>query len=699
MLLTLALAGLPGLAAAQAALPSLQAAELAGGALRLQFDRPLARGEGDLALWIDRQDVTVLLQRVGGTEWSLPAAALGLLGGAARIEVWLVSEGRWQVLASRTLDAPTSAVAAAAAPAAVPGAPQPAAAPSAWKPRIDLALKAQLRAEARGSEPLPPRPTYLDATLRAALQVEQPVGAATLRGGLQVAGSSYRPEALNFAARQAEAAKLDLAEYRFGLGQGEFAVAAGHLGIGRHPLLLEGFASRGLNASARGGAGWDLSLAAVNGSAITGFANPLGLADPEHQIHLLVAGQELAPSQPGRARIELSVMDASIRAIANFNRGEVPDAERIRGLGLRFSGQHFDGRARWDVAIGRVQHRAAEDPQLAAADALTPLADSTRSAWRAEAAVDLVRGWTGLAERLPLTLTAQWRHTMVEPLYKAVGSFLAADQDHDRVALVASMGTAQLQLFGDRKDDNLDRIASLLTTRTANRGLSLVLPATLWSPGPAPAWLPGLTLQWAGNEQRATDAPDFALSGLAATHRPDQANRTAQVALAWSIERAAFGLSAQRARQDNRQPGRELADFEVDGLSGQLSLPLGETFNVGLRGGRQHNRSVERDLTEQADHAALGVDWRPAQHWALALELNGQRSRDTAGNSAARTLGVQTQLTRRFDVDLFGAAWPGQWFVRHAWASSRRTDKVFGVASDGSLWTLQAGLGLSWGTP
>ena len=696
--LALGIGSAPGSAWGQAPGPVVLSAEVAQGALVMRLDRDVAREEGRLAVWVDRHDVSALLQRAGTGEWVLPPAAFALLPSASRVDLFLVTADGWRALASQAL--------LAAAPAGMAldtAGPAPASGP-AWKPRVDLALKAQLRAHASGSEPVPKRPTYHDATLRAALDVDQPLGAYTLRGSAQMAGSSYRAEALRYAQRPSNAPKVDLAEYRFELAGNNLTLAAGHQGIGNHPWLLDRFASRGISAGARGAAGWDLSLAAANGSAIAGYDNPLGLAETDHQVHWLVAGQELDPARPGWLRAEVSLMDASIQALGNFNRGEVPDAEKIRGLGLRLLGKLFDGRARVDLSAGRARHRAAEDPQLASASAapLTALASSTRSAWSAELGFDLVQGWTGLAQRLPVTLTVQLRHALVEPLYKAVGAFLGADQKLDRIALLASAGGAQLQLFADRKDDNVDRIATLLTTRTGNRGLSLSLPAATWSADPPAAWIPGLTLQVLGNTQRALDAPDFAASGLAATHRPDQVNRSAQMALSWTVDRIVFGLNGQRSRQDNRQPGREKADFEIDGLAGQLGLPLGEQVNLALGLGRQRNHSLERELIEQTDNATLALDWRADERWALAVALSAQRGQDSVGNAASRALGVQTQLTRRFSLAAPGAtaaALPGQWFLRHGWASSRRTDKVFGVAADGRQWSLQAGIGLSFAGP
>jgi hypothetical protein len=140
----------------------------------------------------------------------------------------------------------------------------------------------------------------------------------------------------------------------------------------------------------------------------------------------------------------------------------------------------------------------------------------------------------------------------------------------------------------------------------------------------------------------------------------------------------------------------------MSGLNAQLGLPIGDQVNLALSAGHQRNHSLERDLTESSDSGTLAIDWRPSERWALVANLAAQRSRDSAGNAGARVLGVQAQLTRRFGADAtnaLGMTLPGQWFLRYAWVHSRRTDNVFGSASDGRLWTLQAGLGLSFGAP
>jgi hypothetical protein len=294
--LALGIGSAPVCAWGQASGPVMLAAEVAHGALVMRLDRDLAREEGSLAVWVDRHDVTALLQRAGTGEWVLPPAALALLPSALRVHLFLVTASGWQALASQALPA-----ASPAGPALDPAAPSPGSVP-AWKPRVDLALKTQLRTHATGSEPVPKRPTYRDATLRAALEVDQPLGAYTLRGSAQIGrqqlprrGAALRPAPIRRI--QARPGRIPLRARGQRPDPGCRA-----LGIGNHPLLLDRFASRGISAGARGAAGWDLSLAAVNGSAIVGYANPLGLAESEHQVHLLVAGQELDPARPGWLR-------------------------------------------------------------------------------------------------------------------------------------------------------------------------------------------------------------------------------------------------------------------------------------------------------------------------------------------------------------------------------------------------------------
>ena len=99
--LALGIGSAPGSAWGQAPGPVVLSAEVAQGALVMRLDRNVAREEGRLAVWVDRHDVSALLQRAGTGEWVLPPAAFALLPSASRVDLFLVTADGWRALASQ----------------------------------------------------------------------------------------------------------------------------------------------------------------------------------------------------------------------------------------------------------------------------------------------------------------------------------------------------------------------------------------------------------------------------------------------------------------------------------------------------------------------------------------------------------------------------------------------------------------------
>lgn len=655
--------------------------------LRLTLDRLPAPAEGSLVLFVGALDVTALV-RIEGRSLVLPRAAVPISSGEWPLTLWLAQARQWRELYRASLG-PT----ASAAPAADAGAPQPAA--RALTPALELTVKAQTDEGARGTTTPSARPTYNDLAGRGGVALDTRVGAASVKGGANLAGASFRQEALQFGTRGAQARKVDLADYRFEAAAGPAALSVGHLTWGRHPLLLDGYASRGLIGSVKLGQRADVALAALNGTRIVGFENFFGLSDAEHRIHGATFGIEARPAQPGWLRMETSVADASLRALANFDRGEVPDAERSRGRGLRLTSRAFDGRLRLDLAWARATYRPAEDPQLGAAATLTPLAITTRWARSADVAFDLLRALP-VRENWPLTLTPQVRYEEAQPLYKMLGASLVSDLRALRAGFSLQLGAVQASWFRGARRDNLDDIASLLTTRTESSDFALTLPLPqLFGAGGASVW-PQIAAQTQIAHQYAANAPDFALSGLAPTHRPDQYNRTLALNLSWALGRHSAAYGINHARQDNRQPGRETADFLNVGQQASLALMLGESLHLNLGANRSRQYSAETATVTVNDGLTFGAQWRFLDHWTLAPNAGLTRGRDSRGAAAQRGHTTQTQLGRSFRLPSpAGQPTNGQWFVRHALVATRSRDAALGIETAGRQWSIQLGASLT----
>lgn len=650
----------------------------------LRLDREPTPADGALAVFIGRTDVSSLFG-IAANELTFTGKDFALSPGELPIVVWQVRGGQWQEIHRGAL----TILAASQA--------DEASGRKGFVPTLDLTVKSQVHERRRGAATRPVRPTFSDLALRAGLGIDRQVGPVAARGNVNLVGSSFREEALQFAGRGVHAAKVDLADYRFDLGHGPGQLSIGHIGWGNHPLLLNSYGSRGLAGTVKLGHRFDVSVNAMNGTSIVGFDNLLGLNESQHRIYGASVGIEADPAQAGWLRGELSYVDASLQARNNFNRGEIPDAEQSRGFGVRLLSRMFDGRLRSDIALARNEYRPADDPQLALGQSLTLLQASTRSARIFDVAFDLVRGWA-IADGWPLTLTPVLRYERIAPLYKVLGASISADQRVHRVGLSGQIGAVQANWSRSRREDNLDDIVSLLKTRTEGEELavSVALAEIFRVAAPAPTLWPRLAFQWQSNRQFAVNAPPFELSGLLPTHRPDQQNRTAALALGWTLGRYSVNYGINQAHQDNRQPGRERADFR--NLSHQLSVSVAwsEALSVNAAADRTRQYSYEKQLASYTRGASFGFDWRLADHWTVGGSYSLTRGDDSRDIAESRGNTVHTQLGRRFTLPgLFGAPMSGQWFVRHALQGAGSRDRAFGLQSGGRNWAVSVGASLS----
>jgi hypothetical protein len=657
-----------------------------GAPIVIRLDRAPGPADGTLAVLIGTLDVTTLF-RLAGNELLFTGKEFALPAGEFPLVVWQVQGGAWREIHRSTLKI------AAEMPSAVAADGER----KRFTPTLDVSIKAQVRERVHGNGARSARPTFSDIAMRGAVAVDDAIGSVNAKGNANIVGTSYRGEALQFGTRAAQAAKVDLADYRFDFGYGPTQLSVGHIGWGNHPLLLNSYNSRGLIGTVKLGQRFDVSLNAMNGTSVVGFDNFFGMAESRHRIHGAQIGVEADPAQPGWLRAELSFVDASMLARSNFNRGEIPDAEKSTGFGARLLGRLFGGRLRTDLAFARNEYRPADDPQLSQGQRLTPLSATTRGARIIDAAFDLVQGWE-LAEGLTLTLTPVLRYEQVQPLYKMLGASINADQRVRRAGVTGRFGALQAHWSRSQREDNLDRIVSLLKTRTESdeAALSVPLAELLRAKSATNSIWPRLSLQWQDNRQFAVNSPDFALSGIQPSHRPDQANRTASAAAAWSLGRYGINYSVNHARQDNRQPGRENADFLNLGHQLSLSVAWSETLNLNAGANRTRQFSTEKQLAGYVDGATFGLEWHPRDHWTISGNYALTRGDDSRDLALSRGHTLQTQLARRFTLPgLFGAPMQGQAFVRHALQSTSNTDRSLGLQASGRSWTINLGASLS----
>ncbi len=646
----------------------------------LQLDQALAARVAELRFFAGAVDVTAIARqpRPGALAFDLrfvrPAA------GESTFAVYLPEGGQWREVARIPLKVLNAAGFES----------------GQFGPKLDLAGKSRFDEGVRGDASPSARPTYFDGTGRGGLAFDAARGAFKADGQFNAAGSSFRNEALRFGELGTRAPKVDLADYVVNLRLNDTSLAIGHLTYGNNPLLQSGYGSRGVTLAQKFGTRADVSLNAMNGTSIVGYDNFFGLQSADHRVVGATAGLELVASRPGALRVEAALLTARIESRTPFDTGTVPDAEQSRGFGLRLTGASEGNRVRGDAAFARSRFDNPFDPALAQGGDLQPVRRVAASARQLDFAVDLLQNVRRTPQAQPLTVTLALHHQQVAPLYKSIGAAASADRQLNRVSLSALAGGAQVQLAASRQRDNLDDVPTLLTTRTDNVGANVTLPLAQCFGSGGDSWWPQLGYTLTVVHQRALNTPAVEDSGIAATHRPDQRNVSHNATLTFTRGAFNLGYTLARSTQDNRQPGRETADFENLGHQITLGLRLGERINLNLGGNANRNYSVEKDLAMTTRGGNGGFDWQLADNFTLAANAGrtlGGDSRDLAASAANN---AQAQLTWRFNVASFGRKLPGQVFVRYARQENASRDSSFGISTQGANWGWDAGLSLSF---
>ncbi|MGD9906810.1 MAG: hypothetical protein AB7U83_25370 [Vicinamibacterales bacterium] len=643
---------------------------------RFALSRPLAAGEGRLAVFVGDTDWSGLAE-VAGTSVTLRPTGRGFAPGEHTVTAYLAADGQpWQPLAPVPLRILT------------PGGFERA----VTTPTLEAGLAGQARLERTPEQPPGPRDTYQDLTVRAGFDGTYVRRGWTTSAQATLVGVSERAQALRYGTLLETAPLVDLGSYRLALGHKALSVAVGHTAIGSHRLLLNGFDSRGVNGRLQLGPVLDVSLAAVNGSTLVGYANPFGLADGEHRIVNAGVGLELVPSRPGALRLDGSLMLGSILPVTNVNQGAVRDPEESRGVGVQL--QATDPSSRFQLAAGVARSRFVNprDPQAPLGLSIVEVQETTRWARYLDVSYALVQG-ARLGGAATASLTAAYRHSRVDPLYRSVALPVRADVEQHAVDVTATLGAVSSQVTLDHSRDNLADIASILTTTSRQLLWTTALPLhTFAGTNPRAAALPTLSYALTRVHQLADDLPAGGLFD-AASQAPDQVSLNQTLGVAWQGARWRGGYSWNRSLQDNRQPGRERADL----LNLVHTVSLGASAGTRLDGGVDlafedaENREVTRtDLTRRISG---NLTLRPAARTSLAAVVTRNLLEDEPRSASRRTTDLNLTFTQGI------ALWPqrpdrlsGQFFVRYV--RQTITGVFVGIAGpdDTQFWTLNTGV-------
>jgi hypothetical protein len=613
----------------------------------LILSRPLVADEERLAIVIADADWTSLFE-LSGDSLSYKPGPVRLPSGESVMTVYLVTApNTWRSLATMPLrvTTPSGFESVAVTPRATVG---------------DLGQIAEAHAPAANK---PPRHEFQDVTLGLGLQSQHVRDGVTYATQTNLLGVTNQTQAPRFPATGAAAPQLDLTDYVWTAEAPRFKVAMGqNTFAGERHLVSAGLQSRGLSLTLRRPRA-DLTLSEFNGNTIVGFDNFLGVSVAQNRVTMAQAGAELVP-RSGGARLEVTAIHGTRLPQAGVSQGSVTDAEQSTGGALRFAGNALRQRLRVDAGFARSSFTNPPDPLLSQGVALVPLKPRTNDATYVDSAFDVVKALR-IRPHTPLTVTTIYKFERVDPLFSSVGAAqgLRSDLFQNVVGVQATAGGVTGQVLRTVSNDNLHHVASILRTDTGITAASVLVPTATFGQSPGNAvWWPVVSYALNRSSQVGEGLPPNG-GFISASQVPNQLNTVNTLRSEWTFARAHAAYQLTRSFQDNRQEGRELADFSnlVNGVS--MGTVIRQRLDVTAELGFERAFSLETHQLTRTTHVGLTGTWRVTERQTVSAIVNDTigRGPDLVASDAAdlslqysRTFVLRARATTKRQLQLFG---------------------------------------------
>jgi len=636
--------------------------------LELQTTGTLAPGES-VALFLGDEDVSALLvAQEGGYRY--PSSVLGLPVGRRTLTAFRVGmDGTWrEVLRSEMRVRSGLGVEEAT-----------------WSPKLDLSFTAQPD-DGETPEPSSPRevPDILDGKFEVGLDLEhRDFG---LQATSLLVGTSELNRRLRYRDLDADAPVLDLASYRLDHEQGPVALSVGHVRAGSQRHLIDGFGARGATATIRPTSRMDLNVGATAGSQSVGWGNLVGLGEQDHRVLSASMGLE-AFERPGALRVEVGWMDGSSLPASDFNQGNVNDAETSNGLAVKVSAAGLDRRLRLDAGWAQSTFDNPIDPSLDQGQSVVDVLERTSDARYLDANLEVIRGLRLTGSRTA-RLSVGYKHERVDPLYRTLGANVRSDNLQDQFDVRADIAGIGVTGMFASAEDNLDEIGSILKSNTDRRSLNVTVPLSRMLR--EHTWLPSLSYRNDRTHQFGIDLPQN--GGFSPGHIPDQVSVNQSVGIEVRGSKVSLRYQLNHSDQDNRQEGREAADFKTLSSGFGLALTPLRVLQFGLDLNLDRSDDLGADVRDNTRKWGVNASWRPLSRATLALRFSDTFQDDVARTreQTGRTLDVKwsSQIPKASSVG-------GTWFVRFNRRESGRIDRLRDRVQDRIQWTVNVGANLS----
>ncbi len=633
--------------------------------------------EGRLAFFMGARDVTAVIQQTGIDKYTYATGLLALTPGTHEFIAYSVDdESQWNKIGEFTVQVLSGA-----------GFKE-----SELSPRLSLSEKSQFSSRATGDAELTDPDKFHDVSMTAGLNSRHSRNNVDVQSSWNIVGSSVEEEALRFGELQSDAPRTDLSDYLVEIKSQKSALAFGHVNFGNNPLLISNLANRGVVINYSPLETLNFSLTSQSGQQITGYNNLFGFKNiKNNSIQAGALGYDVVSNDTVKIRAELSYLTAEITSDLDFNIGQVADSEKNTGYGLVVVGEAFDSRIRANFALARSTYQNPEDPFLFQDFDVVSSIETSDNARTVHVDFDLLRP---VDEKNNNSLTISLHHDRTDPLYKSVAAFVNADLEVNTIGAAGQLGILSWQAEISKSRDNLNDVESVLTTVTKSNALNLSLPLQALYEEPK-AWLPQI---FSYNVQHVHQYGDnFPIDFDPDSHVPDQVNIIHNAQLSWQLGKYGIGYTLSLSDQDNRQPGRDEADFNDINHGVNFSLPFTQNFIASLALGVVSAIDREQNLKRFNDSFGVNIDWRVNKNISLTSDYSIIRGGDSKDFSENDNTSFQAQLSYQFELAMFGnQKLPGQLFFRYALNDNYSIDNQFQFESEGRNQSINGGFNLSW---
>jgi hypothetical protein len=633
--------------------------------IELRLSRALTAEEGTLAVFVNETDLTALLQ-AGTNTLNFAPQFFRFPAGENKLTVYLVGrDGQWTVLQEFALRVAANKALEGDAPAGTTGEKTNV----EFTPNVTLNLKGQNQTLTFPREAAPERDPFTDLAGQGTFSLKVSRRGWTLSNQFDFAGSSFQPEALRFGELGVRAPQIDLSSYLVELAKGRFKFNLGHVSFGSNRHLINSFSSRGVTVTIPISKQNEISLAAANGTSVVGFGNFVGITRRKHSILSAAFARDFFKERPGGLKVEFSVMRGSLLPLSNFNQREVNDAERSLGFGVRVLGSNKTQRLRYEFGFTRSRFTNPGDPLLEQGFDVKPVRATSRNARYGEISFDFLPGLKLWDDRT-LKVTGTFRHEEIAPLFRSIGVSTQADKRQNQFEVSASLGGINF-VYGNLGDrDNLNNLPSILKTLLRRQNMTVSMPLnSFFTPSKPVKWLPQISYSYDHVHNFGVALP-LAGEFTSLSQVPDQDNFSHAFNAQWQFSDGfSFGYRFNRAFQDNKQPGRERADFasSVSGFTFSLIPWKALSWNFDVSAERQE--SFEQPRVDRTFRLGSGFTWQMPliKNATLSANLSTTVAGDTNNFNDSRNAEFDIQWAYKFG---FGKEkykkTEAQFFIRYA---------------------------------